>query len=53
MWILGHVKELCDKLFMMKNDDGRRAWGPELQAEPRRSTGVGGAWWLRDENQDD
>lgn len=46
---LGHVEALCDRLFTMANDDGRRAWGPQLRDEHGRATSDGGARWLREE----
>lgn len=46
--IIGHVEQLCPRLFEIEEDDGQRNWGPELRAEVRRGGGTAGNKWLRD-----
>lgn len=49
--MLRHMEDFCEKLFMLENDDGRPAWGPDLHVEQRRNVDDGGGRWLREEDQ--
>lgn len=49
--MLDHVEDFCEKLFLLENDDGRGAWGPELRVEQKRNADDGGERWVREAGQ--
>jgi len=48
---IGHTDEFCCKLFKLDKDDGERAWGPKIPADPRSSAMAGRSQYLREGGQ--